>query len=118
VRLLPLLLLAACAADFVTVDRQPGFNGSWSLDDMSLDVEGSTATLSFDGRLFVFEGVDWLRGRIAKEGIDLSGAGGFRVHVDKERIVVRDGRIAADHPLASLPKGSRFAWQDGALKPR
>jgi hypothetical protein len=117
VLLLP-LLLAACAADFVTVDRQPGLQGSWSLEHASLDVEGSTATLSFEGRLFVFERVDWLRGRITKEQVDLSGAGGLRIHVDKERIVIREGRAAADHPLASLPPGSRFAWQDGALKPR
>ena len=116
--LLPLLLAAGCASTIETVDRQPGFNGSWSLEGTSLDVQGSTATISFGGRLFVFEGVDWLRGQIDKEGIMLAGADGFRVTVDKERIVIRDGRLAADQPLASLATGGRFAWQDGTLKPR
>jgi len=116
--LLPLLLLAGCAQTIVTVDRQPGFNGSWSLEGASLDVQGSTATISYGGRLFVFEGVDWLRGQIDKDGIMLAGANGFRVRVDKERIVIRDGKLAADQPLASLPAGERFAWQDGTLKPR
>ncbi len=115
--LLP-LLLAGCAADFVTVDRQPGLNGSWSLERSSLDIQGSTATLSVEGRLFVFEGVDWMRGRIAKEEVALAGAGGLRVRADKERIVIRQGSAMADHALASLPPGSRYAWHEGALTPR
>lgn len=115
--LLP-LLLAGCAASFATVDRQPGFNGGWSFEGTSLDVQGSTATISFEGRLFVFEGVDWLRGRIAKGEIVLTGASGFRVRIDRERIQVRDGRLMADEPLASLPEGGRFAWRDGSLVPR
>jgi hypothetical protein len=118
VRLLPLLLLAGCAKALVTVDRQPGFDGSWSLNDTALDVEGPTATLSFGGRLFVFDGVDWLRGRIGKEEVMLTGAGGLRIRADKERIVIREGRALADHPLASLPPGGRFAWHDGTLTPR
>jgi hypothetical protein len=117
VRALPLLVLAACAADFVTVDRQPGLAGSWSLGGTSLDVEGSTATLSVAGRLFVFEGVEWLRGRIDEEAVVLSGAR-LRIRVDKERIMIRDGRVAAEQLLASLPAGGRFAWQDGTLRPR
>jgi hypothetical protein len=119
VRLLPLLVLVAagCAQTIVTVDRQPGFNGGWGLDGTSLDVQDSTATISYGGRLFVFEGVDWLRGQIDKDGIMLSGADGFRVAVNKDRIMIRDGKLAADRPLASLPAG-RYGWQDGALRPR
>ena len=111
-------VLAGCAADFVMVDRQPGLNGSWSLERTSLDIQGSTATLSVEGRLFVFEGVHWMRGRIGKEEVALSGAGGLRVLADRERIMIRQGSAMADQPLAALPPGSRFAWRDGALTPR
>lgn len=100
------------------VDRQPGLDGSWGLGQTSLAVQGSTATLSLGGRLFVFEGVDWLRGRIDEEEVMLSGAGGLRIRADGERIVIRQGSALADHPLASLPPGGRLAWRDGALVPR
>jgi len=116
-RTLSLLLLAGCAARFATVDRQPGLYGSWNEGSATLDISGSTATLGFQGRLFVFEGVTWLRGRVGEEEVDLSGEK-LRIHADKERISVRDGKAATDRPLSTLPAGSRFAWQDGRLDPR
>ena len=61
--------------------------------------------------------LEGLRGRIDEDAVVLSGAR-LRIRVDKERIVIRDGRVAAEQLLASLPAGGRFAWQDGTLRPR
>lgn len=80
-------------------------------------MSGSLATLGFKGRLFVFERVSWLRGRIAEDEVVLSGEG-LQIQADKERISIREGKTAADRPLASLPAGARFGWQDGSLRPR
>lgn len=115
-RLLPLLLLAACATKLATVDRQPGIDGSWSEGKSSLDISGSTATLSFQGRLFVFEAAGHFRGTIAEDEIRLAGPG-LRITADPERIVFSAGKTEVVRPLASLPAGSRFLWRDGDLKP-
>jgi len=117
-RLSPLLLLVAgCSTSYLTVDRQPGFEGSWSFDSSSLDVSGSTATLTFAGRLFVFEGVSWMRGRMEKHAVILNGEK-LRIRADEERIWIREGGRTADVPLSTLPAGARFVWQDGRLNPR
>ncbi len=115
-RLLPLLLLAGCATKLATVDRQPGIGGSWSEGKSSLDITGSTATLSFQGRLFVFEEVGRLRGTIGEEEVRLAGSG-VRISADPERISFATQKGEVTRPLASLPAGSRFVWRDGDLKP-
>lgn len=115
-RLLPLLLLAACATRIATVDRQAGIDGSWSEGTSSLDITGSVATLSFDGRLFVFEGVGRLHGMISKDEVHLSWPG-LRISADKEQIVLAGEKGEVRRPLASLPKGTRYRWRDGQLEP-
>ncbi len=115
-RFLPLLLLAACATKLATVDRQPGIDGSWSEGSSSLDITGPTATLSFQGRLFVF-GVDGhLRGTVAAKEVRLVGPG-LRIEADRDRIVIAGGKAEVKRPLAELPRGGRFVWRDGELKP-
>jgi len=117
VRLLPLLLLlAACATRVATVDRQPGIDGSWSEGTSSLDITGSVATLSFEGRIFVFENVGRLRGTITKNEVHLSWPG-LGITADRERIALSGERGEVKRPLAELPKGGRFRWRDGDLKP-
>lgn len=98
------------------MDRQPGIDGSWSEGSSSLDISGRVTTLSFKGRLFVFDDVGHLRGTLAEDEVRLAGSG-LRIAADPERIVFStpSGNIA--RPLASLPAGSRFAWRDGELKP-
>ncbi|MFI5402045.1 MAG: hypothetical protein ACHQ1G_03840 [Planctomycetota bacterium] len=115
-RLLPLLLLAACATRFATVDRQPGIDGSWSEGTSSLDISGSKAVLSFEGRLFVFDAPGNVHGTILEDEVWLAGEG-LEITADRERIVfsTKTGEVA--RPLASLPAGSRFLWRDGELKP-
>jgi hypothetical protein len=115
--LLPLLLLAGCATEFVDVDRQPGLEGRWNEGATSLDVSGSTATLTFLGRLFVFENVTWLRGQMAEKDLYLTGER-LHIHADETEISIVDGKVASTRPLAELPAGSRFAWHDGMLQPR
>jgi hypothetical protein len=117
VRPLPLLaLFAACAGERVRVDRQPGLDGSWGQGAAQLDVTGSTATLAFHGRLFVFEGVGPLRGSLGEDEVVLAG-GGVRIRVDAERVVVAEGGREVVRPLAELPRGSRHVWRDGDLRP-
>lgn len=115
-RLLPLLLLAACATKLATVDRQPGIDGSWSEGTSSLDISGAVTTLSFKGRLFVFDDVGRLRGTIAEDEVRLAGSG-LRISADPERIVFSTPKGNFERPLSSLPAGSRFVWRDGALRP-
>ncbi len=115
-RLFPLLLLAACATRVATVDRQPGIDGSWSEGTFSLDITGSVATLSFDGRIFVFENVGRLRGTITQEEVRLSWPG-LSITADRDRIVIAGGKAEVKRPLAELPRGGRFVWRDGELKP-
>ena len=116
-RLLPLLLLAACGATRVaTVDRQPGIDGSWSEGNSSLDISGSVATLSFEGRLFVFENVGRLRGTITEEEVHLSWPG-LRVTASKDEIAFATDKGEVKRELKELPKGSRHRWRDGQLEP-
>ena len=98
------------------MDRQAGIDGSWSEGKSSLDISGAVATLSFKGRLFVFDDVGRLRGTIAEDGIRLAGSG-LRITADPERIVFSTSKGEVERPLASLPPGSRFRWHDGELKP-
>jgi hypothetical protein len=116
VRLLPLLLLAACATRGATVDRQPGIDGSWSEGGSSLDITGSVATLTFEGRIFVFEGVGRLRGAITEDEVHLSWPG-LSIEADRDQITVVGEKGEVKRPLASLPKGSRHRWRDGQLEP-
>lgn len=115
-RLLPLLLLAACATRVATVDRQPGIDGSWSEGSSSLDISGSVATLTFEGRIFVFEGVGRLRGTITEDEVRLSWPG-LSIAADDDRIEIRGEKGEVKRPLAELPKGSRYRWRDGQLAP-
>jgi hypothetical protein len=116
VRLLPLLLLGACATKVATVDRQPAIDGSWSEGGSSLDITGSVATLTFDGRVFVFENVGRLRGSIAEDEVRLSWPG-LSIQADRTQIRVASEKGEVTRPLASLPKGSRHHWRDGQLEP-
>jgi hypothetical protein len=116
VRLLPLLLLAACATKVATVDRQPNIDGSWSEGGSSLDITGSVATLTFDGRVFVFENVGRLRGTITEDEVRLSWPG-LSIHATRADIRVAGEKGEVTRPLASLPKGSRHRWRDGQLEP-
>jgi hypothetical protein len=117
--LLPLLLLGACAAPRIGVDRQQGVDGSWGVgkDALTLlDVTGTTATLSFRDRMFVFEGVRRLRGYLGADEVALEGDG-LRIHADEERIVVAGPAGEVARPLAALPAGGRYVHRDGDLKP-
>jgi hypothetical protein len=116
VRLFPLLLLAACATRVATVDRQPGIDGSWTEGKSSLDITGGVATLSFQGRLFVFGDVGRLRGTITEDEVRLAGSG-LRIAADPERIVFSTAKGETSRPLKELPAGGRFRWSDGELKP-
>ena len=98
------------------MDRQPGIDGSWSEGKSSLDISGAVATLSFRGRLFVFDDVGRLRGTIAEDEVRLAGSG-LRIAADPERIVFSTPKGDVARPLASLPPGGRFRWRDGALNP-
>jgi hypothetical protein len=117
VRLLPLLLLlGACASHGATVDRQPNIDGSWSEGTSSLDISGSIATLSFEGRILVFEGVGRLRGTIKEDEVHLSWPG-LSITADRDRIEIKSEQGEVKRPLSELPKGSRHRWRDGQLAP-
>lgn len=115
-RLLLPLLAAACAAAPVSVDRQPGIDGSWTQGPAQLDITGTTATLSFHGRILVFTPLARVRGQIQEDDVTLV-CDRLRLHIDKERLEIEEGKARVTRPLAELPAGSRFTWRDGQLNP-
>ncbi len=116
---LPALLLLVAACGFgkrVGVDRQRDIDGAWAIKkgETRLDVTGKVATLFFQERMFVFEGIGSLRGILEKKQVQLRGEE-IRIHLDLERVEVTRGREKLTLPLAQVPVGGRARYADGKL---
>ena len=118
--LLLLTALAACGyGKRVGVDRQRDIDGAWAIKkgETRLDVTGDVATLFFQERTFVFEGVSAMRGVLEKKQVQLRGES-VTINLDTERLEVVHGRERKKLTLAlaQVPVGGRVRYADGKLQ--
>jgi hypothetical protein len=115
------LLCAVAACGFgkrVGVDRQRHIDGAWATrkGETRLDATGTVATLFFQERTFVFEGVTAFRGVLEKKQVQLKSER-IRIRLDPERLEIVHGkerkRLAL--PLAQVPVGGRVRYAFGKL---
>ena len=117
--LLPLLLLVGCSgSDIVHVSKQRGLDGAWGLpgkeSPVRLDAAGTTATLEYGGRTFVFEDMGAFQGHLSEESVRLLGRK-IEVRVDPETLLIRDEDQRHSWKLADQPRGKTMVYAGGRL---
>lgn len=114
---LPLVVAACGFGKRAGVDRQRDIDGAWAIKkgETRLDVTGHVATLFFQERTFVFEGITSLRGMLEKQQVHLRGEE-IRIHLDVEHLEVIRGQEKLALPLARVPVGGRVRYADGKLR--
>lgn len=113
-----LLLVASCGfGKRVRVDRQRDIDGAWAIKkgETRLDATGAVATLFFQERTFVFEGITSLRGVLEKKTVQLWGEK-IRIYLDLQRLEVERGKEKLALPLTQVPVGGRVRYADGTLR--
>ena len=100
------------------MDRQRDIDGAWAIKkgETRLDATGSVATLYFQERTFVFEGMTAFRGVLEKKQVQLKGER-IQIRLDLERLEVVHGkeRKKLTLPLAQVPVGGRVRYAKGKL---